>query len=194
MGVTVGMGVTTGVGGAGGSGAGGSTGTGGAGGSGGACANSNVTFRLIPGGLPGSAGYCVGSCGASWVTIKTPDGRILGNIDHGCFASCSDCHPIACPAIACVAPHRLASGGEDIMWSGTLWAPSTCMSTGGNLACVNQLCVAPNTQLIATMCGFPNMTPDGGGFCSGGPTAKCVDVPFTYPTMNVVTGVLDPVR
>jgi hypothetical protein len=194
--VTVTTGMTTGGPGSGGSGgAGGSTGTGGSGG--GSCSNAsvaNVTFRLIPGGLPNSPGYCVGSCGASWVTIKTPDGHVVGNLDHGCFASCGDCQPVVCPAIACVAPHRLASGGEDRVWNGTLWAQSTCSSGSANLACVNQVCVQPGMALVATMCGFPNMTPDGGGFCSGGPTPKCVDVPFTYPTMNVVTGVLDPVR
>jgi hypothetical protein len=128
------------------------------------------------------------------VTIKTPDGRVVGNIDRPCLASCGDCQPVACPAIACVAPHHLASAGEDIGWNGALWAQSTCMAASGSLACVGQLCVQPGTPLIATMCGFPNMTPDGGSFCSSGPTPKCVDVPFTYPTMNVVTGVLDPVK
>jgi hypothetical protein len=128
------------------------------------------------------------------VTIKTPDGRVVGNIQRECFASCGDCRPITCPAILCVAPHRLASGGEDISWNGTLWEQSTCAGGSGNLACVSQVCVPPGTPLIATMCGFPNMTPDGGSFCAGGPTPKCVDVPFTYPTTNIVTGVLDPTK
>jgi hypothetical protein len=176
-------------------GAGGSTGAGGSGGSGGACTGSSVTFRMVPGGVPGSAGFCVGACGQSWVTVKTPDGHVLGNIDHGCFASCRDCTPIACPAIACVAPHHLASAGEDITWNGTLWPQSTCSGANGtSLACVNQLCVSPGTSLIATMCAYPSTNPDSGSFCTGGPTATCVNVPFTYPTTSIVTGVLDPAR
>src|SRR6266542_2934993 len=193
--VGVGGSTTTGTGGGSTGGAGGGTGGSGAGGSGGTCASSgSVTFQLIPGGLPGSPGYCVGACGASWVTIKSATGQVLGNIDHGCFASCIDCSPVACPAVACIAPHRLASTGEEITWNGTLWAQNMCSESNGiKLACVNQVCVSPG-PLIATMCGYPNMTPDGGSYCLGGQTPKCVDVPFSYPTATVVTGVLDPVR
>ncbi len=175
-------------------GAGGSAGSGGTGGSTGACTAGGVTFRLIPGGVPGSPGFCVGSCGASWVTIKSPDGRVLGNITHGCFASCTDCTPVACPAAPCIAPHRLASSGEETTWNGTLWVPNTCLaSSGSNITCVNQLCVAPGSPLIATMCGYPNLNPDSGSYCYAlGTAPTCVDVPFTYPTMTIVTGVLDP--
>ncbi len=176
-------------------GGGGGTGGSGSGGSGGTCGSDSVTFRLVPGGLPGSPGYCVGSCGTSWVTIKTADGQVLGGIDHGCFASCTDCSPVLCPAIACPAPHHLASSGENITWNGTLWAANTCSQpSGAKLPCVNPVCVSPGSSLVATMCAYPNMTPDGGTYCAGGPTPKCVDVPFIYPTTTVVTGVLDPTR
>jgi hypothetical protein len=188
-------GAAGGVGGIGGAGGSGSTGTGGSGGSGGVCTGDSVTFRMVPGGPPTSPGFCVGSCGQSWVTVKTPDGHVLGNIDHGCFASCSDCKPVACPAIACIAPHHLASAGEDITWNGTLWPQSTC-SAGPDtpLSCVSQLCVPPGTALIATMCAYPSTNPDGGPFCTSGPTATCVNVAFTYPQPSIVTGVLDPTR
>jgi hypothetical protein len=150
---------------------------------------------MIPGGLPGSPGYCVGACGQSWVTVKATDGKVLGNIDHGCVASCSDCKPVVCPAIACIAPHHLASAGEDITWNGTLWPETTCSTdNGASLACVGQLCLSPGTPLIATMCAYPSTNPDAGQFCSSGPTATCVNVAFIYPTTSVVTGVLDPTR
>ena len=61
-----------------------------------------------------------------------------------------------------------------------------------NLACESQLCVNPGTSLIATMCGYPSGNPDSGSFCAPGPTPTCVNVPFTYPTPDIVTGVLDP--
>jgi len=43
------------------------------------------------------------------------------------------------------------------------------------------------------MCGYPNLNPDSGSYCYAlGTAPTCVDVPFTYPTMTIVTGVLDP--
>jgi len=76
--------------------------------------------------------------------------------------------------------------GETFTWDGTLWEQSRC---GLQVSCVNQVCATPHGKYIARMCAS-RTTSDAGTFCMSAPTPTCVDVPFDYPTMATVEGVL----
>jgi hypothetical protein len=148
---------------------------------------------MLPGGPATGIGFCVGTgCGNDWVTIKTRSGQVIGGVSRGCSALCSECSPIACIA-ACLAPHVLGSTGEQLTWNGTYWRAGTC-GLGAGVACVEPQCVAAGTNLVATMCASVSVPQDTGSFCFASPTVTCVDVPFTFPSDGVVTGVLNVAR
>jgi hypothetical protein len=93
---------------------------------------------------------------------------------------------VACPPILCALPQPMKSDGETLEWDGTTWDPGTCGAPA--MMCRTHQCVAPG-HYIAKMCAS-RATPDAGalGQCSPNPTLTCVDVPFDYPTTNVVEG------
>ena len=153
----------------------------------GTCADGSVTFQIIGRAPPG---YCVGTgCNTSWVSVKTADGQPLGAFFQGCVTTCDVCSPIVCP-LACIAPHTLDPNGETQTWNGTYYKQGTC---GAGLSCVSPQCILPGTHLVATMCASPRINPDSGLFCQGSDTPRCVDVPFVFPTIQIVTGNVDPV-
>ena len=79
--------------------------------------------------------------------------------------------------------------GENYVWDGTLWESSHCGTQ--MLSCVNQVCSVPPGKYIARMCANRATNDAGAGnFCMSDPTPTCVDVPFDYPTMMTVVGIL----
>jgi hypothetical protein len=172
----------------------GGSGTGGAGGSGGgpvSCTAGTVKFQMIAGGPANDTGYCIGlGCGGDWLSVKTADGAPVP-LGIGCTTDCERCTPIACTD-ACAAPRHMKPEGEVTSWDGTFWKSSTC---GAGLACGERLCMNPGSHLIARMCAYPSTNPDGSAyFCESTNQPTCVEVPFDYPSANVVTGVLNPTR
>jgi hypothetical protein len=172
---------------------GGAAGGAGGGGVDGTCLQTSVTFQMIPwhpeGGAP--ADYCAGmGCGADWLTLKTATGEILGR-SFLCGVDCSDCSSKPCPPIACILPDHLKPEGATLTWDGTYFASATC---GAAKQCSQAACVAAGTHLVATMCAYPSIGPDGGFGCMGANTPNCVDVPFDYPPPAPVVGVINPTR
>jgi len=176
----------------------GSTTTGGAGGSSQTnitttCVKANVTFQIIPwhpeGGTP--VDYCAGmGCGGQWLSIKTATGETLSQ-GFLCGVSCTDCSSKPCPPIACIQPDHLPPEGATEMWDGTYFASGTC---GAGVKCSQPSCAAAGSHLIATMCAYPSIGPDGGFGCMASPTPNCVDVPFDFPSATPVVGIINPTR
>ncbi len=191
--VTSSTSATTGSGGSGGAGGGG--GSAGAAGSGGrpdagpdaascdAAPPAPVQFRMRSEG----GDYCINYCQSVWVTIFREGSDVPLAVTHSCTASCSQCQPIACPAIACIAPQHLKPEGETYTWDGTLWEQGHCGPQ--MIACISQSCGTPKGKYIARMCAYKS-TSDAGPFCMSASTQTCVDVPFDYPTAAIVEGVL----
>ncbi len=172
---------------------GGTTGGSGGGGVNPTCLKASVTFQMIPwhpeGGAP--ADYCAGmGCGGQWLSIKTSDGKILDRF-FLCGVGCNDCSSRPCPPIACIPPEHLKPEGETETWDGTYFASSTC---GAGMQCEQAACVEAGSHLVASMCAYPSMGPDGGFGCMGSTTPNCVDVPFDYPSAAPVVGIIYPTR
>jgi hypothetical protein len=151
---------------------------------GGACVVGSVTFRMRS---ASRSKYCVGgpsTCSSTWLTVIGPDGR-EHIVDRPCFANCSDCQPIACPA-SCAPPTRMQPDGVQHPWDGTYYEQKTC---GPGTACVASTCAAAG-RYIARMCAYP----DHGGtttFCEPESTPACVDVAFDWPAATgIVEGIL----
>ena len=183
---------TTGVGGT--SGTAGTDGTSGSSGTGGSivhvdagvqCTGATTTFHLTE---AAGTDYCVGTqCTSDWVSVKSMSGKVM-SLSGGCVTTCAVCQPIACGAIACIAPLRIKPEGQSRTWDGTYFEPSKC---GAGLSCQEKQC-APPGHYIATMCANKS-TSDAGvaGFCAGVDfTPTCVDVEFDYPSMKPVEGVV----
>jgi len=143
-----------------------------------------VTFRLR---VQSGSDYCTNACGAPWVSIyKTGSDQPLV-ISRGCTTDCSQCQPVACPAIACIAPQHVPHDGETLTWDGTAWQSSKCGPQ--NLTCTSPTCGTPPGRYIARMCAYKAAS-DAGPYCMAVSAITCVDVPFEYPTSSAVEGTL----
>jgi hypothetical protein len=154
---------------------------------------SPVSFSVKLEGFPpgtqvcdGAPNSCVGIGQES--TIRDASGTPL-QYGGWCSLDCSTCSRSPCPSIPCVPP--TAGPTIDTAWNGMHTTAGTC---GGGQDCSNPAACAPHGRYIAHLCGY--VLPPGGSSprsCdSAASTPSCVDLPFDFPTSEVVTGVLRP--
>ncbi len=166
----------------GGAGAGGST-TGGSGGQIGPCTAGTTTFHMSTASGDNSD-WCVGlGCTPGFMTISSTSGADMP-IAKPCETMCSDCVPVACPAL-CVAPQTMKPDGESLTWDGTFWQASTC---GAGTSCREKACAAPGRYKV-TMCAARRIS-HAGTFCMPSAAPTCIDLDFDYPSATTVEGTL----
>jgi hypothetical protein len=128
--------------------------------------------------------YCVDICASLWLSILPSAGAAPLPISGACTTTCQVCQPIACGP--CAPPQSIKPQGESYEWDGTVWEVNRCGPQ--NYSCVNQLCLPPG-HYVARMCAS-KATSDAGSYCMGASTPTCVEVPFDFPTSQVIEGVL----
>ena len=154
---------------------------------------SPVSFSIRLEGFPAGAQVCdsaANSCSAisQAVTIQDASGKPLPS-GGWCSVDCTLCSNTICPPVPCLPP--TAHTTIETSWNGMQNIPGTC---GSGKACYNRAICAPSGHYTAHLCGY--VLPSAGSAplpCNGAAaTPTCVDVPFDYPTSQVVIGVLRP--
>jgi hypothetical protein len=175
-----------GTGGAGATTASGGHGSGGQGGAQAGCPQASVTFRMVPGGTPGTT-FCVGAdCSSAWLSLHTDSGAPL-LLSSDCAVLCDGCASTGCSG-ACYQPYLLDAAGEQRDWDGAYWA----LDDGCGGGCLAPACATVGMALVATFCAY--RPPDNATTCVEGLSPTCVDVPFQYGVDAEVVGVLDSTK
>jgi hypothetical protein len=153
------------------------------------CQENGVTFRMAAwrpeGGEPNDLCHCAGG----WLTIKSAGGEPVDRWGY-CKRDCNDCSSRLCPPIIACIPSDLPHDGATQSWTGAYFVAGAC--TNG-MECAQQTCAPTGSKWIATMCALPGTKSDASSLCMrNGDDPVCVDVPFEYPSLDPVEGIIRP--
>ncbi len=159
-----------------------------------------LEFRMLGGGPAAGSSFCVGkpqSCSRAWFQILDATGNSPSTELSCSVAACSSCQSLGC-ILLCATSTPLPDEGMSTTWAGIQWVDGG--ACGDGVACRAPVC-APAGDYVARFCGHALESGAGGApsnpdYCenNAAPEPTCVDVPFSYPSTDTVTGVLDEAR